>query len=84
MSNKSLELQIFDSESWDVIDTMCFHFYNCTLKVQVGEYPPSTKIEGITMDYQNSLMLFLWHSEPYEDGHCDNIEGRSLSVKTSV
>lgn len=37
-----METELFDWEDWDG-DHDCMIFYNVTLKVQIGEFPPGTK-----------------------------------------
>lgn len=47
----SIDEQLFSWEDWDVLDTMCFMFYNCTLRKHIGNYRSDTKIDHIVLDY---------------------------------
>ena len=33
-----MEKQLFDWDGWDVIDTMCFAFYDVVLRQSLGDY----------------------------------------------
>lgn len=48
-----MESQLFDWENWDIMDTMDFIFYNCTLKQDIGKYKTGEKFESININYSN-------------------------------
>ncbi len=64
---KAIELQLFDWEGWDIIDTASFGFYNCETKTEIGDYPVGKFFTFIIMDYEKSVI------ELYEDEECEKV-----------
>lgn len=54
-----MENQLFDWESFDIIDEGVFQFYNCTLKVQVGGFQVGTSVPIAYVNYQEGLLSFM-------------------------
>jgi hypothetical protein len=70
----TIETKLFSwTGGWDNADTAAFQFYDCTLKVQVGDYLPGTFVPTILLDYEKSKLV-LYFSE-------DNEEGYALSLQ---
>ncbi len=70
--------QLFSLQRWDEMDTMSFQFYDCVLKVGIGDYSAGTKVSGIFMDYENGVMDF------YNDDGDAVIETFKMSLKMEV
>lgn len=73
-----MEDQLFSWERWDSVDTMAFHFYDCVLKVVIGDYSAGTKVSGIFMDYENGVMEF------YNDAGDAVLATFKMSLKVDV
>lgn len=55
---KSLENQIFKWESWDLMETACFIFYDITLVVPIDKFPIGTKFESAFWSNETSILQF--------------------------
>lgn len=53
-----MERQLFDWESWDVLDTADFYFHTVTLKQPIGSYPIGTKFAGASVSYERGTLEF--------------------------
>lgn len=73
-----MEYQLFSWERWDATDTMAFQFYDCVLKVGIGDYAAGTKVSVIFMDYEKGVMEF------YNDAGDSVIAKFKLSLKVEV
>lgn len=51
-----LERQLFDWQGWDSIDEGAYHFYDCLLKVDIGEHKAGSTVRGIVVDYQRGYL----------------------------
>lgn len=58
-----MENQLFTWDSWDVIDTMDFFFYDCELIAPVGNFSAGQKIKSIAMIYSKGIMEFYTEDE---------------------
>jgi hypothetical protein len=68
--NIHMEKQFFNWASWDQTDTIAFGFYDCTLKVDIGEHKVGEVIPYVEMDYSKGVMTFLWFEEVEHNGCC--------------
>jgi len=58
-----LENQLFSWKEWDEMNVMGLVFYDCTLKVPIGDIPVGTTFSSISIDFGHSLMqLYLDYS----------------------
>jgi hypothetical protein len=71
----SIESQLFTSESWDQVDTLCFQYYECILTKDIGKYKKDSIINTIVIDFEKFKMDFY-----YEGDITDSFE-LILSVK---
>lgn len=53
-----MENELFSWEGFDVVDTMSLYFYDCVLKVAIGDYAEGTVISGIAISYEEGVMEF--------------------------
>jgi hypothetical protein len=60
--NISVDNQLFNWESWDIIDTMVFYFYDVTLNVPIGQFAIGTKFEGAFLSYEDSVLELQTHA----------------------
>lgn len=51
-----MEKQLFEYDSWDIVDTMVFQFYNITTKVKIGKHPPGSQFDLAVIDYENGFV----------------------------
>lgn len=51
-----MEKDLFEWIDWDMNETMCFQFYNCTLKVPLFGLPVGTTVETIVLDYEKGTI----------------------------
>lgn len=54
--NQSVEEQLFSWESWGQQDTLAFNYDKCILKVPIGNYPAGTYVDGISIDFNKSVL----------------------------
>lgn len=65
-----METQLFDiAGGWDQGDTMCFNFYDCTSKIQLGNFPAGTFFASVWFDYQAGTLTV------YKDNDQQEISG---------
>ncbi len=57
-----MEKQLFNWLAMDVMDTMAFQFYDCTLVQRIGLYSRGTRFATITMDYEKGTIQ-LWKGD---------------------
>lgn len=51
-----MEKQLFDWETYDVIDDDLWLFYDCTLKVDLGQFLAGDELDEITIDFETGVM----------------------------
>lgn len=54
---KSLDSILFDWEGWDKLSEMSTVFYDCTLKIKLGEFKPGESFYSIILDLERSLII---------------------------
>lgn len=52
-----MEKELFEWDNWDS-DIFAFIFYNCRLKVAIGEYPVGTFFDSARLDFENGKLGF--------------------------
>lgn len=62
-----METKLFSWDGWDEVDCMAIMFYNCVLKVQIGNYPVGYTLPCISIDF-NKGELSTW----------EDIEGKEI------
>ncbi len=72
------KINCFRGKCWDQNDAMAFQFYDCVLKVGIGEYAAGTKVSVIFMDYEKGVMEF------YNDAGDAVLATFKLSLKVEV
>lgn len=58
-----MEKQLFTWDNFDVVDTMMFQFYACTLVVPIGIFPAGYKAPIISLDYEHALITIFTDEE---------------------
>lgn len=51
-----MEKELFDWDNWDQLDTGCFQFYPCTLKVDIGNQEAGAIIPVITINIEKGFI----------------------------
>lgn len=65
--SQSIESSLFDSDNTcDILDDGV-QFYECTLKVQIGPYPPGTFVPCIAVKYSAGELQFFQPDPDDED-----------------
>ncbi len=75
-----MEKTLFNWEDWDLLDTMAFIFYECTLKVPIGSFPVGYYAGSILVDYEKGILV-IFDNEDKEYKFSLNLQiGEPLSV----
>lgn len=54
-----MEKELFDWSAYDELDTLVMGFYDCTLKQELGGFPPGHKFSMIELNFRDgALSLF--------------------------
>lgn len=72
-----MEKELFDWENWDELSTCTLQFYNCSLRVPVGQFSVGTKFETICLSFEEGVMTL------YPDGNKPD-ETFQFKLKLSV
>jgi hypothetical protein len=55
-NHNGLELQLFEWEGWDEIDTLTLQFYKVVLKVPIGDFQVGHKFASAVLSGENSVL----------------------------
>lgn len=64
---RGLEQQLFTWTGWDSDFPDAYIFHNCTTKIQIGKYPPGSKIFNIYFGITTSKMLLYETEEDHDE-----------------
>ena len=57
-----MEQQLFTWEQWDIIDTAHFQFYDCVLKVDIGNFKARQCFSVMEINYGKGELI-IWEGE---------------------
>jgi hypothetical protein len=79
-----METQLFDWKNWDSWDFAVNVYYDCTLKVPIGPYAAGTKIDTISVDFEQGFVELYGRGLGLSDSGDDSVVLGTWNLNLSI